>query len=231
MENSELQTQIKDLGKMLVKELGLEPGVDTFSRWMAHYIAEKMKLAETLPHGKDRDLAQNECFKTILKLWKRRHSLPNGKRPLENFETIFQVISRLNPDIDEPFLYRLDRQTLLDAETDNPVHHQIKNFLESALHVDKVARVWIEFFLQEAATIAHDEKTKAWLEVAVPPDADDIRAIKIVFKGDGTGEEQNDNSWEHDRLKRRIEELENFEKLNNQLLMHYKSELEKFNST
>jgi hypothetical protein len=227
MENSELQARIKDLGKLFVKELGLEPGVDTFSRWMAHYIAEKMELAKNLPPGHAKELAEKECFKAILKLWKRRNSLPDGKRPLENFETIFKVISRLNPDVDEPFLYRLDRESLLNGETENPVHHKIKGFLQSALHIDKVARVWIEFFLNEAAKIANDEKTKAWLDVAVPPDTDDLRAIKIIFNADGTGEEQDDNSWIKDQIKRRISELEKFGDLNNQLLIHYRAELEK----
>lgn len=27
------------LGKRLVEELGMEPGVDTLGRWMAHYVA------------------------------------------------------------------------------------------------------------------------------------------------------------------------------------------------
>jgi hypothetical protein len=42
MENLEQSEKIIDLGKMLVKELGLEPGGDTLARWMAHYLAEKI---------------------------------------------------------------------------------------------------------------------------------------------------------------------------------------------
>lgn len=35
-----------NLGKALVKELNLDPGVDTTARWMAHYIAEQIERAE-----------------------------------------------------------------------------------------------------------------------------------------------------------------------------------------
>ena len=39
---------VLDLGRALVEELGLDPGVDTLSRWMAHYIAELIEDAETV---------------------------------------------------------------------------------------------------------------------------------------------------------------------------------------
>ena len=37
------------LGKKIVDELGLDQSADTLGRWMAHYLAEKMKDAEALP--------------------------------------------------------------------------------------------------------------------------------------------------------------------------------------
>ena len=43
MEQSEQQKAILELGKLFVKELDLEKSVDTLSRWMAHYVAEKIK--------------------------------------------------------------------------------------------------------------------------------------------------------------------------------------------
>lgn len=46
MEDSEIQKRTMNLGKALVKELNLDPGVDTTARWMAHYIAEQIERAE-----------------------------------------------------------------------------------------------------------------------------------------------------------------------------------------
>ncbi len=88
MDDLEQQKQILNLGKVLVNELQLEPGTDTLSKWMAHYVAEKITLAEKMPQGQERIETEKECFETILKLWKHRWSLPSGKWPLETFEPI-----------------------------------------------------------------------------------------------------------------------------------------------
>ena len=45
-ENSEIQKKAINLGKSMVEELGLDPGVDTLARWMAHYVAEQIAIAE-----------------------------------------------------------------------------------------------------------------------------------------------------------------------------------------
>ena len=76
-ETSEIQERIFNLGKALVEELGLEPGVDTLARWMAHYIAEKITLAKNA-HGDEKIKAEQQCFDAILKLWQHRSRLPNG---------------------------------------------------------------------------------------------------------------------------------------------------------
>ena len=44
-----------------MKELKLEPGVDTFSRWMSHYLAEKISVAEQ-SEGGEKEAAEKECF-------------------------------------------------------------------------------------------------------------------------------------------------------------------------
>lgn len=62
MENSELQEQIINLGKLLVQELKLDPGSDTFSKWMAHYIAEKMKTAEQAMYDQDKKEAEKRLL-------------------------------------------------------------------------------------------------------------------------------------------------------------------------
>ena len=105
MENSELQEQIINLGKLFIQELKLDPGVDTFSKWMAHYIAEKMKMAEQALSDEDKKEAEKESFETILALWKHRWLLPSRKRPLEEFEPILKTLERLNPEKQEPFFY------------------------------------------------------------------------------------------------------------------------------
>ena len=56
------------LGKKIVDELDADRPVDTLSRWMAHYIAEKIEDAETAT-DESRDRKMSECSDAILKLW------------------------------------------------------------------------------------------------------------------------------------------------------------------
>lgn len=76
MENSKTQKEAITLGKSYVKELRLEPGVDTFSRWMAHYIAEKVIVSEN-ELGNDRENAIKDCEQITLMLWNHRRSHRN----------------------------------------------------------------------------------------------------------------------------------------------------------
>lgn len=82
------------LGKRLVEELGMEPGVDTLGRWMAHYIAELIKKAEETDDPDIRSEAQEKCCETILRLWEHRAALPRGVRPLANLEGVLLAIEK-----------------------------------------------------------------------------------------------------------------------------------------
>ena len=83
------------MGKRLVEELGMEPGVDTLGRWMAHYIAELMKLAEETSDLEERKRAQDKCCETILRLWEHRSSLPHDARPLGRLENVLSAIETI----------------------------------------------------------------------------------------------------------------------------------------
>ncbi|MEN2398364.1 hypothetical protein GKZ90_0001130 [Flavobacterium sp. MC2016-06] len=233
MENLELETKITDLGKHFVNELGLDPGVDTFSKWMAHYIAEKMALAEHLPVGKNRKVAEKESFETILKLWEHRWSLPSGKRPLENFESILKTLEKLNPEEQEPFFYHSLNYELEEMENNNPDLKEIIGFTKMASQIDKVARIWISFILSKAAQKAKNDNTESFLKNAVSlRNNDDVKAIRIVFKNDPSIDLENDTNdnvhrkFRLEKLRLRIEELENFSELNELILESYKKELE-----
>ena len=226
MENSEQSEKIIDLGKMLVKELGLEPGVDTLARWMAHYLAEKIHQVEVLPQGDEKAEVEKECCELILKIWDHRSAMPRGRRPFENFEPILKVLESIDPDNREPFLHRMSEYELAQLANDNPNYETIKPYIESVVEIEKVARVWIENLLNQAALKVTDEKTKAWLEtaslIALP---DDIQSIRILYRNFNLLDDDNPSSQDTDRLKLRIQQLEKFKKLNDLLLKTYQDEL------
>lgn len=83
MDSSATRTKAINLGNELVNALDLEPGGNTLTRWMAHYLAEQITLVETTS-GALKTAAEDRCFKTVLALWQQRSSLPSGRRPLED---------------------------------------------------------------------------------------------------------------------------------------------------
>lgn len=220
------------MGKKFVQELQLDPGVDTFSKWMAHYIAEKMTVAEQPLSDENRREAEKECFEIILELWKHRWSLPSHKRPLEEFEPILKTLERLDPESQDPFFYNSFDYELSELEKDNPDLKEVIDFTNMALQIDKAARIWIQFVLNQAALKANNEKTVSFLDNSINiQDNQDTGIIRIVLDGDSTIGFENDKADEvekkylTEKLKKRIEELEKFSKLNDFLLEKYKKDL------
>lgn len=215
MEDLKQQNRIINLGKLLINELGLENGVDTLSRWMAHYVADKISLVEQLPEGEEKENAQKECFDAILKLWENRWELPQGKRPLESFEPILNVLNRINPEKEEPFFYRHSEISKVSNSDD------ISKYITIIEQIDKVARIWIDFLLQQATQLAKDEKTKDILDNAVATsNNDDIDTIQILYDDI----EDFTKKYKEETFLKRIDELEKFAKLNEFILNEYRKE-------
>ena len=235
MENSEALDKVINLGKLFVKELKLEPGVDTFSRWMAHYLAEKMSIAEQ-SEGEKKEAAEKECFDAILKLWQHRNSLPSGRRPFQSFKPIFEYLSNLNPEIEEPLFFDgFDQAKLSQVEIGSLDYQSVKEWINVAKDIDKTAKVWLEYALSQAATYAENERTKEWLENAVDlQDNADTGIIRILLDKDPSFDiekyDKDDFSkkYEIERLKNRISQLQKYSQFNEALQKTYEAELEKY---
>lgn len=233
MENLELQEKVKNLGNLFVKELKLEPGVDTFSRWMAHYIAEKMTVAEQALSDENKKEAEEECFDVILKLWEHRHSLPSGRRPFQNFEPILDTLSQLNPDIEEPYFYNaLHDQDIAELETDNLNHKSVEEWVNIAKEIDKTARIWIEYALEQAIKEAKNERTEEWIKNTIDlSDNTDVEIISVLLNQHpsfdiDSGMDDFSNRYDIDRLKKRISQLKKYTLLNEALLKAYETDLD-----
>lgn len=202
MEHSKTQEQVINLGKALVQELELEPSVDTLGRWMAHYIAEQMLIAEKAL-GDEKTKAQQRCFDTILTVWNHRSTLPRGHRPFENFEPIFQTLHKLNPDNPQPFYWHQE----IDSSELESQTNEVKKWLELALRIDNATKILVEFSLTQAAQNATDEKTISWLKNAANLNHDDISIITHFYQAEDNNQE---NIEQIKRIKSKIEKLNDF---------------------
>jgi hypothetical protein len=233
MEQSEQQKAVLELGKLLVKELGLEKSVDTLSRWMAHYVAEKIKYAEALPDGVKKKNAEKECFSLILDLWKHRWQYKPDRQPLRNFNHLFNILENLDPEKEEPYYYSLSNTESKEDDDNSFEPADLKNLSPLALQIDKVARIWINYLLREAAAKANNEKIEKIIDRAVKlPDSTDARIIQIVLEdtiADVDKKPFDQEEWDRkskvNMLNRRIGELQKFKKVNEYLISQFEKDL------
>jgi hypothetical protein len=209
-----MQKKIISLGKQLVESLATErdDDVDMLSRWMSHYIAEQIVAAENATDATKVE-AEERCFRTILSLWEHRSTLPNGRRPFESFEPLFESLARLHPDEPRPFYLSSQLVGQMEDETD-----EVKSFVQAALSADIAARSAIDVLLAEATRSATSPSVQAWLENALSPSlVSDVRTsdISIIIKLKERAEEMTEPGRPEDgeirkNIERRIERLDGF---------------------
>ncbi|MBU5671748.1 hypothetical protein [Paenibacillus brevis] len=214
-----------NLGKALVKELNLDPGVDTTARWMAHYIAEQIERAENST-GAEKKEAEERCFEAILKLWNHRLTFPSGSRPFENFEPILRALTRLDPENDRHFFFENRR----DAKDGIP--EEVQKWLDVANGIDEAVRVWLKYVFEQATLAATDDSTIEWLENSAALQEDDH--FSVIFRDlysdidDIWGEHQDKNEKKRKTINSKIKKLEAYAELNQLLLSEYRDELKKY---
>jgi hypothetical protein len=198
---------VLDLGRALVSELGLDSGVDTLRRWMAHYIAELIEEAETAK-VEERPAKFAQCADAILKLWERLHQLPNGKRPFEDLEPILRALESLDPTDDTPRYFRSPRMAVDESEQ----NVETSKWLDLADGLDYSARILIGYCLTQAAQTAVD-KSKDWVvlaEAAGLKDGIDLSVIRIITDDNDLTKASEPDDRARKLLEDRINRLDGF---------------------
>ena len=211
------------IGKKLVDELGPDQSVDTLSRWMAHYIAEKMEDVEAAT-GEARNRKMSECSDAILKLWAHRSELPNGQRPFEDFESIFRVLQSLDLDDTTPRYFRQVRSAVDKDDEDNLT----AQWLDLASGLDYTARVLIRYCLAIAAQDAVD-KSRDWVALAeaiVEEENIDIRTVRFMTDDADALVSENPDASARVKIEAFLKRLEAFTDSSRRLSSHLRGQLE-----
>jgi hypothetical protein len=229
MANSATYTEVISLGQLLVKQLELDPGVDTLSRWIAHYLAEKINAVANST-GQEKKLAEEECVDIILKLWKHRWYFPRGSRPLENYQPLLELLQRLNNRDEAPTFYidlpTNNRQEEKSAPSD-PNTPQF--WVEVTVQIDSVARTWLKESLAQVGKRASDTNSLEWINNALKDPIDtDIHIIRLVLDQQKHNDEENEfqKKYEIESIKKRLDELERFKYLNEFIIQLYREKLD-----
>jgi hypothetical protein len=234
MENSEMQQRVISLGKTLAKELKLDPGVDTLARWMAHYVAEKIVAAESIV-GNEKAEIERQCFEIILKLWQHRSYYPGGIRPFENFDSILNTLDRLNPENKNSF-YAFGLDDNFTRSKKRKKKDDVQEWLDVTLEIDKAARELISFTMNQAAQFASDDRTEKWLTNAIK--LMDDRDLEIIFhilekdaSDDDKGEQEQLLEDQLDSLKSKVERLDYFKRISDNLRADLASKITELEET
>ncbi len=172
-ESSETTEKLIKLGKLILDELGKDSERDTLTSWMVHYLAQQIDLAETST-GKAKDKANAQCCEAILKIWSHHQGLPDGSRPFEQYDEIFETIKQLNPE--KPSFHYAG--FFNDDELADDIPQSIKQWMGIASGADRIARELIQLSLSQASLIATDDTAKKWLEAA--GELDDSGPIPVI---------------------------------------------------
>jgi len=232
MEDLEASQKIIDLGKSIVKELGLDPGVDTLSKWMAHYVAEKMELAKKLT-GSKKTKAEKECFEIILKLWEARYAVPTLKSYLDDFKPFFETLEKLSYK-KTSFFYSPEVHFDIQEECKEGENAKAKNILDNALLIDKIARSIIsELLSQTVSQITLSGEKSEYLKNAIDLiDYQDRRIITFTtdYKKYLESQEDDGSNERIDELKIKLRKLEEFDLIKKALVDKFNAELNELES-
>ena len=95
---SGIQKRSISLGKTIVKELDLEPRVDTLSRWMVHSIAEQVIITKSMK-GTKKSKAKNRCFEIFKKLQQHQSSTKYKLSSFDRMKPIIKILKKIDPKI------------------------------------------------------------------------------------------------------------------------------------
>lgn len=199
-----------ELGRKLVKELGLDQSVDTLGRWMAHYIAELIQDVEKAS-AEEKPAKMQACCDAIFNLWKYQHMLPDGKRPFEEFEPILRTLESLDPEDDTPRYFRSVRAVVDDAEEND----ETKSWLKLIDGLDYSAKILIRYCLTQAAQNALN-KSLEWVSLAEAASADEsaeFPLVHMIIEEDSILKASDPAEKERKHIEDRIERLESFAKM------------------
>lgn len=213
MESLETQQSVINLGKRLIDNFK-DDEVDEITAWMCNYISEKILLAEQT----DNEVTKQECFETILKLWERHSSFPDGKRPFENLEPILETLVSLNPN-NQNNRYLSNPFARLCSDKDDT---DLNDWLKMSKVLDKTSRILIYFCIDQAIKETIDEDTKSWLNEIAQPLEDPVVNIRFLYPDE---DESKANQDKIESLRGKLAIMEEFRSLSENVMSAIEDEI------
>jgi hypothetical protein len=181
-----------DLGRELVRNLGLSDRGATLERWMAHHLATLIAEAETST-GDAKTSAEARAADLILRLWEMRRDLPGTADPLGSCRDAVEVLSHLRSERN-PWLFHRGHGGLegLFANLFDSMARVVVGgiLLTQAAKLREIAPAEQSALSSEEVALRHQ---LAWWEAVVGPDVPENLAplihIRFVAAAGSSGQD------------------------------------------
>ncbi|PVW04769.1 hypothetical protein DEA06_08320 [Microbacterium sp. Gd 4-13] len=160
---------------------------DLLSRWMAHYMAERMRALDTLS-GNERTSAAQDVADLILRVWAHRAGARRTENPTEVSEQVVRAVARLD---DQAVWQYLD----IFADVPGPSRTQTDadSSLRFAESLERETRVLVRALVAQAAANAEDHEA-GWVRAASEAGVDPLVQLRSLMTSYG-GEETSNNPF------------------------------------
>ncbi|MDN3446377.1 hypothetical protein QL886_01840 [Psychrobacter sp. APC 3281] len=88
---------LKQLGKTLIKEYGLESSTNTLERWMLHYLAELFDKEKECNNPNETKTIQLEIKEIILEFWRLRYCLADEDSLFKKNQALIDTLEKISP--------------------------------------------------------------------------------------------------------------------------------------
>ena len=194
---------------------------DVTARWMACYIAEMIQAVETAQGENKADL-QSKCYETILKLWHHKSFYPDDSLPFRDYDSIFKTLNRIDPSEDVPFYVNR-------GKTITEKNEEVQTYINIALVIDKVVKIWFEHILNQAIQAATGDAAISYLKAVLNLEEDDFDYITINTILRGLANEEtplnSKNAVNKKIIEEKIETLKTFNSFSQELLADLEEQL------
>lgn len=88
---------LKQLGKTLIEEYGLESSTNTLERWMLHYLAELFDKEKECDNADEIKTIQLEIKEIILEFWRLRYCLADEDSLFKKNQALIDTLKKISP--------------------------------------------------------------------------------------------------------------------------------------
>ena len=226
MAQSKQSDRTIELGKRIVHELEQEQSCDTLGCWMAHHIAELIRLAE---QGTPSEQAERkkQCRAAILEVWEHVHFLPPSSRPFRDLESIVETIRVLDPNR-HAYFYQGHTQELAD---NSELPEAARDWLKLSTSIDYSARLLIRMCLDRVMAETSGD-FREWMKLAADADAHELPIVRVVYEIERQSEDSSNAAEEQkEELQKRLDSLKEMVQLSEKLAHDIQSQINKLENS